>query len=99
MNKVSCDKCGHEFKPALKEKQGYQFFKCPKCHHEYPVCRISKAGLKIREKLNKERKVYSKMLYGGGNHTRKQIGDQYNKILELEKSFKAEFTPLASKPN
>lgn len=96
MNKVICDECKHEFHPGLKEKKGYQFFTCPGCGKEYPVCKITPKGLKLRKKLRTERERYKSMLRNPAVSGLDRL-KQGEKVQELQKKFQKEVTPLASK--
>lgn len=90
---VFCDKCNASFEPQLKEIGGYQFFKCPECDEEYPVCRITPKGLKIRDKLATEREALKQLVKRKASQ--ELVFAQEKKVRKLENRFKNEFTPLA----
>ncbi len=93
MQKVRCDGCEHKFVPRPREKKGYQFFKCPECDKEYPICKITPKGIKLRDKLARERERYR--LMNPGNTKPADIIAQHRLVQKLTEQFQAEVTPLA----
>lgn len=55
--KLKCDSCQAVFAPkvqAVPTDYGgeYQFFTCPQCNTEYPICTITRHGLSIRAQIH-----------------------------------------------
>ncbi len=89
---VICDNCEQKIKVKPKEIKGYMFFKCPKCKKEYPICKISPEGLRIRKEIKKERAEYYKLVTQ--NFPTKVLKDKEDQIKKLLQEFQKNVTPL-----